>query len=101
MGTSEIKVVQAELAGALEEMKQILTEITRYRNRTALISEGYGEMAKAINELFEEMKNIEQVMDEVVEQTVEALNRAGVQFEQTDLTAAQAAAAIGSEINGT
>ncbi len=97
MGNTEIKVIQSELTELISNIRGIITGFAKYRNRSKLISESYGDMADSINCFFNEMKAIELVMDEVVEQTAKALEQAGVQFEISDLTTAKMADEIGKD----
>lgn len=97
MSNGEIKVVQQDLLNITEEIEQILIEAAQYQNRTALIEQSRGAMADAVNELFTEMKAIERVMEEIIQQTVQALDNAGVQYNRADLIATKMAKSIGGE----
>ena len=47
----EIKVVKSELSAQITELGRLLAG-TQYKNRSALITAGYGEMADALNAMF-------------------------------------------------
>ena len=91
----EIKVVKSELSAQITELGRLLAG-TQYKNRSALITAGYGEMADALNAMFAEIQSIEAVMMEVLVQTKEALINADVEFSEADMTLGQIMGRIGN-----
>lgn len=91
----EIKVVKSELSTQITELGRLFAG-TPYKNRSAPITAGYGEMADTLNEMFAELQSIEAVMLEVLEQTKEALIKANVAFDEADLALGQMMGHVGN-----
>jgi uncharacterized protein YukE len=78
---------EAALAAALSDMQALCSERFESGGSTRLIQNGIGETARALNETYATMRQIETHLNNLIRATCDALRVAGVRFPEADAAA--------------
>ena len=97
MSNGEIIVNQTSLEEEIEALKNLLSGSGYSRNGT-LLSRGYGKTFDALNQMYVDLKNVEEVLMELIQLTATALEKGGLEFNQADIQSSENISSIDGEL---
>jgi len=97
MSNGEIIVNQTSLEEEIEALKNLLSGSGYSRNGT-LLSRGYGKTFDALNQMYVDLKEVEEVLMELIQLTATALEKGGLEFNQADIQSSENISSIDGEL---
>lgn len=97
MSNGEIIVNQTSLEEEIEALKNLLSGSGYSRNGT-LLSRGYGKTFDALNQMYVDLKEVEEVLMELIQLTATALEKGGLEFNQADIQSSENISSINGEL---
>ena len=97
MSNGEIVVNQTSLEEEIEALKNLLSGSGYSRNGT-LLSRGYGKTFDALNQMYVDLKEVEEVLMELIQLTATALEKGGLEFNQADIQSSENISSIDGEL---
>lgn len=97
MSNGEIVVNQTNLEEEIEALKNLLSGSGYSRNGT-LLSRGYGKTYDALNQMYVDLKEVEEVLMELIQLTATALEKGGLEFNQADIQSSDNISSIDGEL---
>lgn len=97
MSNGEIVVNQANLEEEIKALKNLLSGSGYSRNST-LLSRGYGKTFDSLNKMYVDLKEVEEVLLELIQLTATALEKGGFEFNQADIQSSDNISSIDGEL---
>ena len=97
MGKGEIRVDITSLEAEIESMRSLLSGSGYYKTGE-LLSRGYGNTFDAINQMYTDLKQVEDVLMELISKTASALEKGGLEMSAADIQAGTNISSIEGEM---